>query len=145
MDREKRREQRLNFKIQYSPSPTLPEGKGEIPGYLTADPKSYKLLYERSVEMRKNPTKAEQILWKYLKGNRLNSNPSPTLPEGNGENAVNFHFRQQHIINNFIVDFVCLSKKLVIEVDGDIHDLQKEKDAERTKILEILGFKVTEI
>ena len=115
----------IDFEIKSSPSLTLPEGKGKMPGYLTADPKSYKLLYESSVEMRKNPTKAETILWKALKGNK----------EG-------FHFRQQHIINNFIVDLVCLSKKLVVEIDGDIHDLQKEKDFERTKILEIFGFKV---
>ncbi|MFA6273617.1 MAG: class I tRNA ligase family protein, partial [Candidatus Paceibacterota bacterium] len=137
----------IEFEIKYSPSPTLPEGKGEMPGYLTADSKSYKLLYESSVEMRKNPTRAEEILWKALKGNSL----SPALSKGKGEIKASpfgggqrgpYHFRQQHIINNFIVDFVCLSKKLVIEVDGDIHDLQKEKDLERTKILEILGFNV---
>ncbi|MFH1644097.1 MAG: DUF559 domain-containing protein, partial [bacterium] len=114
----------IEFKIKYSPSPALPEGKGEMLGYLTADPKSYKLLYESSVEMRKNPTEAEDKLWRILKKERV------------------YHFRRQHIINKFIVDFVCLSKNLVIEVDGDIHDLQKEKDFERTKILETLGFKV---
>src|SRR5690606_13982152 len=53
-----------------------------------------------------------------------------------------FHFRRQKIIDRFIVDFVCLEKGLVVEVDGDIHDLQKEEDEERTKILENLGFVV---
>jgi leucyl-tRNA synthetase len=114
----------IEFKI--SPSPTLPKGKGEMPGYLTANPETYKLLYESSVTMRKNPTQAEAILWKELKGNHLDRN----------------HFRQQHIIGNFIVDFICLEKRLVIEVDGDIHDYQKERDEERTKILKILGFKI---
>jgi very-short-patch-repair endonuclease len=75
--------------------------------------------------MRINPTKAEEMLWQKLKGNK------------NG-----YHFRQQHIINKFIADFVCLSKNLIIEIDGDIHDLQIERDQERTRILKQLGFEI---
>ena len=116
----------IDFKIKYSPSPTLPKGKGEnTPGYYMTDAKTWRLFQDKVLEMRKNPTEAEKKLWQKLRGDKNN-----------------FHFRQQHIINNFIVDFVCLSKKLIIEVDGDIHDLQKEKDFERTGILETLGFKV---
>jgi 16S rRNA (adenine1518-N6/adenine1519-N6)-dimethyltransferase len=101
------------------------ETKGsDIPGYFTTDAKTWKLLQEEAVKMRKNPTKAEEILWKYLKANK------------------NYHFRRQQIIDKFIVDFVCLSKKIIIEVDGNIHNLQKQRDEGRTKILENLGFRV---
>ncbi|MFA5773357.1 MAG: class I tRNA ligase family protein [Candidatus Paceibacterota bacterium] len=113
----------IEFKIK-NPSPALPKGKGEMPGYYTTDSQTWKLLQGKVLEMRENSTEAEKKLWQILKKNK------------------EYHFRRQHIINKFIVDFVCLSKNLVIEVDGDIHDLQKEKDEERTEILKILGFKV---
>jgi len=112
-------------------SPALSEGKGakadskKTLGYMTGGNNSY-LLLEKAKEMRTNPTPAEAILWKSLKGKKLKSK-----------------FRQQHLINDFIVDFVCLSKKLIIEVDGKIHDYQLEKDEARTLELEQKsGFKV---
>ncbi len=111
-------------------SPTLSKGKGvkegsKTPGYMTGGSNSY-LLLEKAKEMRVNPTPAEAILWKYLKGKKLKSK-----------------FRQQHLINDFIVDFVCLSKKLIIEVDGNVHEYQLEKDEARTLELEQKsGFKV---
>ncbi|WKD85601.1 Leucine--tRNA ligase [Polaribacter huanghezhanensis] len=118
----------VNFEIL---SPALSEGKGakadskKVPGYMTGGNNSY-LLLEKAKEMRANPTPAEAILWKSLKGKKLKSK-----------------FRQQHLINDFIVDFVCLSKKLIIEVDGKIHEYQLEKDEARTLELEQKsGFKV---
>jgi len=93
-------------------------------GYMTGGNNSH-LLLERAKEMRNNPTEAEKILWLNLKSK-----------------ALDFKFRQQHLIADFIVDFVCLSKKIVIEVDGEIHDSQQEADAERTKVLNERGFKV---
>ncbi|HVA97667.1 MAG TPA: DUF559 domain-containing protein, partial [Bacteroidia bacterium] len=106
-------------------SPALSEGKGDVPAYHTTDPKMWNLLQDKALAMRDKPTEAENALWKSLKGNKLDE-----------------HFRRQQIIDKFIVDFVCLSKKLVIEVDGDIHDYQKEEDAARTEKLNELGFKV---
>jgi len=73
--------------------------------------------------MRKNPTETESMIWKNIKTNK-----------------IGFHFRQQHIINNFIVDFVCLEKRFIIEIDGKIHDYQLESDEERQKILESFDF-----
>lgn len=108
------------------PSPTLPEGKGDAPGYFMVNSKDIRELIIKSKQMKDNPTPAEEILWKYLKGGKLNT-----------------HFRRQHIIDHFIVDFVCLKKRLIIEVDGDVHDFQKERDIERTKILESLGFSIS--
>ncbi|RKS55157.1 leucyl-tRNA synthetase [Gillisia mitskevichiae] len=104
---------------------TFPEGKGNSkPGYMTGGNNSH-LLLEKAKKMRDNPTDAEKILWQQLKTKKLGSK-----------------FRQQHLIADFIVDFVCLSKKLVVEVDGGIHLSQEEKDMERSRILNDLGFKV---
>ena len=136
----------IEFKIHTHPlTPSQREGGF---GYQTTDSKTWRTLQEKAVEMRENPTEAEKKLWQYLKGNMTH----PNLPKGKEEikglslggrfGGGEFHFRQQHIIDKFIVDFVCLSKNLIIEVDGDIHDLQKEKDEERTDILQTLGYEI---
>ena len=102
------------------PQPLL-KGKG----VKMADPINYGLLKENAKIMRENPTEAESILWKLLKSN-----------------ALGFHFRRQHIIQNFIVDFFCLEKNLTIELDGGIHDQaeQKNYDLYRTAELQRLGY-----
>jgi leucyl-tRNA synthetase len=56
--------------------------------------------------------------------------------------VFNEKFRRQHIIDQFIVDFCCLNKKLIIEVDGEIHKSQKGRDKERENILINHGFSV---
>ena len=83
------------------------------------------LLNEEAKKMRAQPTEAEQLLWEVLSAKKLDSK-----------------FRRQHVIDEYIVDFVCLSKKLVIEVDGPIHNDQQEKDQARTEVLEHLGYEV---
>ncbi|RRQ50355.1 leucine--tRNA ligase [Maribacter algicola] len=103
---------------------TFPIGEGTKPGYLTGGNNSH-LLLERAKEMRNNPTAAESVLWDGLKSKQLG-----------------FKFRRQHLIADYIVDFVCLSKNLVIEVDGGIHDSQIEADASRTEVLNQQGFEV---
>jgi len=115
----------LKFKIHNHLSPVLSKRKGATPGYHTTDSQMWNLLQDKAVSMRDNPTPAESALWQSLKGNKLDE-----------------HFRRQHIIDRFIADFVCISKKLVVEVDGDIHDYQKEEDAARTERLNELGYKV---
>ncbi|MDI9365695.1 MAG: methionine--tRNA ligase subunit beta [Flavobacterium sp.] len=96
--------------------------------YMTADPLIYGLLKDFVKEHRSNPTESEIVLWEMLCGKKLE----------------NYKFRRQHIIGIFIADFVCLSKKLIIEVDGNIHQLPKNiiSDEERTKELNKLGFEV---
>jgi very-short-patch-repair endonuclease len=74
--------------------------------------------------MRRLPTDAEAVLWKHLRGGRL----------------IKFKFKRQQPIGDFIVDFVCFERRLVIEVDGGQH--QAETDATRTQWLEAQGFKV---
>jgi very-short-patch-repair endonuclease len=79
----------------------------------------------RAKELRRDMTSAEKILWQELRANKLG-----------------VHFRRQQIIEGFIVDFYCHKAALVIEVDGDIHDLHQEEDMRREKVLTELGLKI---
>lgn len=77
-------------------------------------------------KMRKNLTDAERKLWKHL---RLR--------------GVGGHkFRRQQIIGKYIVDFACMEKKLIVEVDGGQHGENVAYDSERTAWLEAQGFRV---
>lgn len=70
-------------------------------------------------ELRKNMTDAERIIWYYLRDRRLSG----------------WKFRRQHPIGPFIVDFICIEKKLIVEVDGGQHNLNSEIDIKRTEYL----------
>ena len=109
-----------------SPLPTSPSRGGDCP-YKTADPALYEQLKEKAEEMRKNPTEAESAMWEMLRAKNLDAK-----------------FRRQHIIGDYIVDFVCLDKQLVVELDGGYHNdsEQKELDRQRTKFLQSKGFSV---
>ena len=76
--------------------------------------------------LRKRPTDAEKLLWKQLRLKQI---------EG-------FKFRRQQPIDNYIVDFVCFEKRIVIEVDGGQHATQSEDDIVRDTYLRQQGFKV---
>src|SRR5690242_13456317 len=84
-----------------------------------------KVKLQRAKELRSDMTPAENILWQELRANKLG-----------------VHFRRQQIIAGFIVDFYCHQASLVVEVDGDIHDLQQEEDARREKVLIEMGLTV---
>ena len=109
---------------------TDPETSDErkVHRWKTANPFSYKLLKEHAASNRNKPTEAEEILWLQLSGKKLEDHK----------------FRRQHIINEVIVDFVCLGKKLVVEVDGGYHNdpEQSELDKARTDFLNQQGYKV---
>jgi 1-hydroxy-2-methyl-2-(E)-butenyl 4-diphosphate synthase len=141
---------------RYSPSPTIPfvaqdaakapsRGEGEkefeyqLPdlfdsleeetvGYRFADPSLYGILKEYAHNHRAQPTQAEEVLWEMLKTKRIHD----------------FKFRRHHIIDRYITDFVCLKKRLVIEIDGLIHQLPEnaESDEQRTHNLNKSGFTV---
>jgi len=98
----------------------------------------YLEIKELASRFRRNPTKAEQELWLYIKGKQLKGRK----------------FLRQHPIvyqvNKwecffFIPDFYCVSERLVIELDGGIHDDRKEKDLHRDRILSSLGLKILRI
>jgi very-short-patch-repair endonuclease len=85
-------------------------------------------LFRLAMNMRKNPTEAEQVLWKRLKKLRK---------EG-------YIFRRQHPIDIFIADFYCHKLKLIIEVDGEVHfnSVAQERDDGRTGELERFGIQI---
>lgn len=95
--------------------------------FKTTCPDRYEVLKEFAKENRGNPTMAEAVMWKHLKGKRLG-----------------VKFLRQHAILDFIVDFVCLEKKLVIEVDGEYHftEEQKKEDEMRSQRLQGIGYNV---
>jgi len=74
----------------------------------------------RARELRKEMTPAEKKLWQVLRGNQLDG----------------LYFRRQHAVGTYILDFVCVQEKLVIEVDGGSHLEQEDYDRERTQWLE---------
>lgn len=77
--------------------------------------------------MRKESTPAERVLWNELRDHRLCDVP----------------IRRQHPVDRFVLDFYCPSRKLAIEVDGEIHEHQREHDEERTNALQMRGIRVT--
>ena len=95
--------------------------------FKTANPFNYDILKEHAKENRQNPTDAENALWEALRNKQLGDK-----------------FRRQHVIGDFIADFISLSSKLVIEVDGEYHNEpeQIEADRLRTKFLNETGFTV---
>ncbi len=106
-------------------SPTPPKEGLSQPGYVTANPLNYKLIKEMRDNLKDNPTEAEKVMWEYLRNKK-----------------TGYKIRRQHIIDNFITDFVCLSKKVIIEIDGKIHLQQKEYDELRTDRLNELEYDV---
>jgi very-short-patch-repair endonuclease len=80
---------------------------------------------QRAKELRREMTPAEKLLWQEVRAKKLG-----------------VRFRRQQVIQGFIVDFYCHKATLVVEVDGDIHDLQQEEDARREKVLSELGLRV---
>ena len=85
-------------------------------------------IQEKAKALRKDETKAEKLLWQQLKSKQI----------------LGYKFRRQHPISQFIVDFYCHELKLVIEVDGEIHNKpeNKEYDVDRGYELEMFGLKI---
>ncbi len=84
--------------------------------------------FSKAQFLRRNETIAEKLLWEKLRNNQL---------EG-------LKFRRQHPVNIYIADFYCHKFKLIIELDGDYHDQeeQKQKDEVRTEVLRLNDLKI---
>lgn len=95
--------------------------------YKTAAGDRYQLLKGFARENRKNPTLAEKVLWNYLRGK-----------------ALGVKFLRQHILGDYIGDFVATDIKLVIEVDGGYHSqyLQQQKNNDRSEFINNMGYEV---
>lgn len=82
----------------------------------------------RARDLRRRQTRAEAILWQYLRASRLDG----------------LRFRRQHPIDRYFVDFACVSLRLVVELDGKIHDEDQQQldDYHRQQAIEALGWSV---
>ena len=76
--------------------------------------------------LRRNSTDAERLLWKHLRMRQMGA----------------YKFRRQHPIGSYIVDFICLEKKLIVELDGGQHTEQVEDDEIRSSWLRERGYRV---
>ncbi len=83
-------------------------------------------MIKRARELRNNATDAESYLWQFLRNRLLNG----------------YKFRRQHVLDSYILDFVCETKKLIIELDGEQHLETKTYDEKRTLSLNNNGYKV---
>jgi adenine-specific DNA-methyltransferase len=83
---------------------------------------------ERCKNLRKNSTPQERIFWSRVRAKRF----------------TGLKFKRQYPLGKYIVDFICLGKKLIIELDGSQHkeENQERYDKKRTEFLEKLGFKI---
>lgn len=95
-------------------------------GIKTSHPDRYSLLKDFAKINRREMTLAERVMWEHLR------------------TMKGFHFRRQHPIGDYIADFICLKKQLVIEIDGGYHAApeQQYNDGVRTEDLKHLGFTV---
>ncbi len=84
------------------------------------------ILFHRSKDLRHDPTEAEAKLWAYLRSHRI----------------YDVHFRRQHAIGRYIVDFCAPKERLIIEVDGSQHLDEEIHDEERTNFFINLGYRV---
>ena len=77
-------------------------------------------------QLRQQPIDAERWLWRYLRAHRM----------------AGYKFRRQVVIEPYIVDFICLEERLIVEADGGQHLEQMEEDLMRTSFLESLDYRV---
>jgi isoleucyl-tRNA synthetase/very-short-patch-repair endonuclease len=104
--------------------PLEDEVEAILPTYVfTGNPAIWNFLKEAEREKRQNPTPAEKIMWEKLRAKK-----------------TGYKIRRQHAIGHFIADFVCISAKLVIEIDGGYHQHQQEYDTFREEELKYMGF-----
>ncbi|HEV8083455.1 MAG TPA: DUF559 domain-containing protein [Chitinophagaceae bacterium] len=109
-----------------TPDPSPKERGDETLAYMTTDDQTWKNLKPFARENRKSKTQPENLLWQNLRNRQI----------------ADHKFRRQHAIGGFIVDFVCIEKKVVIEIDGEYHEgpEQKKYDISRTEYLAEQGF-----
>ena len=98
-----------------------------------------KTIIEFARELRRNQTPAEKILWQVVRNRRFDGKKflrqHPLIYENINDKKLSF----------FIADFYCAGHKLVVELDGKIHDYQKDYDKQRDFIIEEMGLRVIRI
>ena len=85
-------------------------------------------MVETARKLRSNMTRAETLLWSRLRRKRLG-----------------VKFRRQHPIAGFVADFACIQRRLIVEVDGDVHDAHEERDGTRSEMLIERGWRILRV
>ena len=87
--------------------------------------------FVRARELRLHPTPAERHAWTLLRDRRI----------------LGLKFRRQHVLHGFIVDFYCPGERIVIELEGDVHDAAAQRDYDRARVgfLEAAGYRVIRV
>lgn len=98
------------------------------PKFLTGNAYTCKKLVANARENRRQMTEEESLLWNELRNNKLG-----------------VHFRRQHVIGNYIADFICLKCNLVIEVDGGYHETEEQRELDRYRTLYLTSRGLKEI
>ena len=98
------------------------------PSQFNSSPGQWAKLKPLARDMRREPTAAESVLWQRIRNRQLDG----------------AKFRRQHTVQGFIVDFICVEQKLIIEVDGAVHEQSERQqyDVQRQEFLESRGFRV---
>jgi very-short-patch-repair endonuclease len=101
---------------------------------LSKNPKLIAVAKQLCRELRKRSTPAEKVLWESIRNRRINNKKFyrqyPLFFDLNGKETF------------YIADFFCYEENLVIEIDGNYHEKQKERDNLRTEVINLLGIKV---
>ena len=87
--------------------------------------------FARACELRHNPTPAERHAWTLLRNRGI----------------LGLKFRRQHVLHGFIVDFYCPSERIVIELEGDVHDAEAQRDYDQARagLLQAGGYRVIRV
>ncbi len=120
-------EEWANVDLTPNPSPKEREtDQHSSYGYVTSSTEEWKQTIEFAKQNRKEPTKEEDLIWQELRNRNIDG----------------YKFRRQHPVAGYIPDFVCLEKKLIVEIDGEYHSEAEQKlfDAAREKWLHEYGY-----
>ena len=126
MKRKRRRQSCTPLIPTFSPRGEKGKNVNPSPGGRGAGVRAEKSLITRARSLRKKSTDAERLLWYHLRNRRM----------------AGYKFKRQFIIGRYIVDFVCIDAKLVLELDGGQHGGQEQYDSKRTEFLESKGYRV---
>jgi len=101
--------------------------RGTRPEYYTTSVENWKILQPIAKELRHNQTEAENKLWQAVR-----------------RNSTGYKIKRQQVVDGYIADFICIEKRVIIEVDGEIHlnSENKKRDEERSRILETQGYQI---
>lgn len=122
------------FLASLTPSPSPASRRGELRGKAGRSSSWVsrglrRKTVETAREFRRMPTRSEEILWQAIRDRKVDG----------------LKFRRQHPVGPYVADFCCPEARLIVEVDGLIHESQREQDQGRQEMLEAAGYRVLRV